>query len=384
MKRPKGFRYAPEPAQPQPGSVPDVEERIQSVVPAEAEPQVPVVGPTDEDSAETVQLAGPGETAFDDFGELPQADGISEDLPGEVLSGDDEQATVDLTPVRRTSIAGVASKSVAMLHDRREADAEYRQAKKEVRAAERGRKRRERGERLRFSKHQRQRRRQQLIALSAVSVLVLSVLVGVFTPLMAVRTIEVRGAERVPVETITEALDELRGVPLALVTDASVREKLSGLSLLQTFEVEKVPPNTLKVVVHERVPVVAVPKGEELTLVDASGVTIDVVAQAERPEGIPVVRGVTTDFTTDEYVAMATVMTAMPEATRNRVAEMSAGTPQQVQLVIGGGVPVIWGDATQNVRKATVLEAMLTALDGVALSSIDVSSPDAPVYVPAG
>nr|WP_254259357.1 cell division protein FtsQ/DivIB [Leucobacter chinensis] len=201
---------------------------------------------------------------------------------------------------------------------------------------------------------------------------------------MSVRVIEVRGVDRVPEAAVIDALEGVKGRPLALVTDDSVHEKLEGLTLLQSFEVEKIPPHTLAVVVQERVPVVAVPQNEEVMLVDASGVRIDVVPQAERPEGIPLVRGVGTDFSSDAFTAMATVLSAMPEVTRNRITEISAETPQQVQVTLGSGVPVLWGDSANNARKSAVLEAMLTALGDVALQSIDVSSPDAPVYIPAG
>ncbi|MDA3148110.1 cell division protein FtsQ/DivIB [Leucobacter sp. UCMA 4100] len=424
MKRPKGFRYSEgTPGEwPRPRDHEEPGEREPS-----GEPEAPHVvaaqyigGQSDETSAETVQLSSGTSARFDGFGELPAlddaldadafdaqlGDGVAREYPAhddavgsgsgqadeadegaEAGSwGDDEDAqpTVSIVPAGVSRFRGKAGAQLEAFSDRRAADAQYRDAKKEVRAAERGRKKRERHERLRFSQHQRQRRRVQLIALSAVSILVLSVLVGVFTPLMSVRVIEVRGADRVPEAEIIDALDGVKGMPLALVTDDAVHEKLEGLTLLQNFEVEKIPPHTLTVVVQERVPVVAVPQNEEVMLVDASGVRIDVVPQAERPEGIPLVRGVGTDFSSDAFTAMATVLSAMPDVTRNRITEISAETPQQVQVTLGSGVPVLWGDSANNARKSAVLEAMLTALGDVALQSIDVSSPDAPVYIPAG
>ncbi|WP_217132627.1 cell division protein FtsQ/DivIB [Leucobacter chinensis] len=403
MKRPKGFRYS----EGTPGEWPRPRdhEEPREAEPA-GEPEAPSIAPGDagvehdETTAETVQLLSATSVRFDRFGELPSLDDDLDAGAFDARLGDSEahtdanesawaededaQPTVSIVPAGGSRLRGKASSQLEAFTDRRAADAQYREAKKEARAAERGRKKRERHERLRFSHHQRLRRRRQLIALSAVSILVLSVLVGVFTPLMSVRVIEVRGVDRVPEAAVIDALEGVKGRPLALVTDDSVHEKLEGLTLLQSFEVEKIPPHTLAVVVQERVPVVAVPQNEEVMLVDASGVRIDVVPQAERPEGIPLVRGVGTDFSSDAFTAMATVLSAMPEVTRNRITEISAETPQQVQVTLGSGVPVLWGDSANNARKSAVLEAMLTALGDVALQSIDVSSPDAPVYIPAG
>ena len=265
---------------------------------------------------------------------------------------------------------------------RKEADAEYLEAKRAFRQAERERKRRERHERHRFTQQQRIARRRLLIALSAVSVLLLAVGVGVFTPLMSVQEIDVRGTDRIPVASITEALQPVEGRPLALVTDDDVQTRLEPLSLIESFSAEKIPPRTLRIVVTERQPVVAIPHGEHLLLVDPAGVRIDQIARDARPEGIPLAQGVGTEYDSDEFIAMATALKSMPDEVRNRIGEVSASTPQQITVTLTDGLPVVWGDAAQNTRKAMVLEAMLDALTGVSLRSVDVSSPDAPVYVP--
>src|SRR5699024_272434 len=133
---------------------------------------------------------------------------------------------------------------------------------------------RERHERKRFTWAQRMRRRNALIALSAVSLLVLTVIVGVFTPLMSVQTIEVRGTDRVAPDEITQALTGVIGTPLALVDDEQVGTALGSLELLQSFEVDKIPPHTLRVVVRERQPVVAIPQGESVRLIDPAGIEV--------------------------------------------------------------------------------------------------------------
>lgn len=257
-----------------------------------------------------------------------------------------------------------------------------RVAKRRVKEAERDRKRRERKERRRFTQHQRVRRWKGLALSGAVLLVAAFVAVGVFTPIMAVETVEVRGAERVEESLIVEALDGVVGTPLALVTDDDVREALLGMPLLLSYEIEKIPPQTLRVVVRERQPVVAIPQGENLRLVDPAGVEIVKLPSAERPDGIPVAKGVGEAFESETFVAMTTALQSMPKDLRERIVEINAETPQQIQLMLSDGLVVVWGDPAANARKALVLESMLEALTDVSVRTIDVSSPDAPVYVP--
>lgn len=368
MKRPKGFRYsagelparnagAPEPEDH------EGEDEQQTLDLSDRFPRLPAVVSKDANESDPSE-----EESF----AVDENENIFFDDEGEA------QETVEILPVKKRR-----SKALAELWTRNEADADFTRAKQELKQAERNRKRRERGERHRFTQHQREFRTRVFIALGAVTLLVLSVAVGVFTPLMAVKHIEVRGSDRVPVETITESLHALEGTPLAMVSDADVHQGLRELSLLQSFEIEKIPPHTLRVVVIEREPVVAVPRGDDLLLIDPSGVQIGTVARDERPQGIPVVRGIGTDFTSDRFISMATVLRAMPEESRGQIAEISAETPHQISMIMSDGLPVVWGDSTNNNRKALVLGSMLEALTEVPLRSVDVSSPEAPVYVPA-
>lgn len=354
MKRPRGFRHeAPQP---------EAEPEFEAV-------DAPVQEPLPEPVPQPTQL--PPEPAS--APEVSEVIGLDADL----------QETQEITEFvsDRARLKGAGTAALAVV--RRPADAEYREAKRELKHAERNRKRRERQERYRFSKHQRARRRRMMIVLGAVSALCLAVIVGVFTPLMAVSTIEVRGADRLAPEMISESLSHLTGTPLALVSDEAVREGLQDLTLLQHFAIEKVPPHTLRVVVTERQPVMAVPRGDELLLVDPAGVQIETVPKTERPAGIPVVQGIGTELESAEFIAMATVLRAMPGELRAEIAEISAATTQQISLVMVDGLPIMWGDTSSSSQKSVVLRSMLEALADISLRSIDVSSPDSPVYVPA-
>lgn len=361
MKRPKGFRYAP-------NEEPRVD--IRSALPGAPGAKEPA----EHDPVTEAGSIGEADALFD--AETTGAEvGDHETWVIEPLHVPDEHETQEILTERESW--------VSRLRQRSEADSEYRAAKRAMKQAERQRKRRERRERGRFTQEQRAARNRVLIVLGAITVLVLSVGIGAFTPLMSVKTVDVRGADRVPVATITDALEPLQLRPLALVTDEEVHHYLEPLTLLESFAVEKIPPSTLRIVVQEREPVVAVPHGDAVLLIDSAGVRIDEIPRDERPAGIPIAQGVGNEYSTDEFRAMATVLRGVPDELRARIVEVKADTPQQVQLILDDGLPVMWGDATQNSRKAVVLDSMLQALADIALRSVDVSSPEAPVYVPA-
>lgn len=86
-----------------------------------------------------------------------------------------------------------------------------------VKRAERERRRFERGEVRRFTQRSRRRRRIALVVAGSLVALALIVGIAAFSPLMAVRTIEITGTQRVDAATVQGALDDQLGVPLTLV-----------------------------------------------------------------------------------------------------------------------------------------------------------------------
>ena len=69
-----------------------------------------------------------------------------------------------------------------------------------------------------------------------------------------------------------------------------------------------------------------------------------------------------------------TVLGAIPDQLRERVVELSARTPGDVQLRLAGGRVVKWGDAEDNERKSAVLAPLLTRPG----TTYDVATPDFP------
>ncbi len=251
-------------------------------------------------------------------------------------------------------------------------------AEKRLRAAERQNKRRVKRETKRFTAESRRRRRRVLIALGTVAALVLFVLVGAFTPIMSVRDIKVEGAASVNVDEVAEALTEFNGVPLALVNENDVLRALEPFPLIQRYAIERVPPSTLIVRIEERVPVIAIAEGDSLRLYDAAGVVLGDVA--ERPEGVPLGSAGMRNTSSKGFQAASRVVRDMPAALRAQLAEVSSTSGQDVTFTLASGVEVFWGNTEETKRKSLVLETMLKSLGDRAVSHIDVSSTESPIF----
>nr|WP_082510000.1 FtsQ-type POTRA domain-containing protein [Leifsonia sp. Leaf325] len=241
-----------------------------------------------------------------------------------------------------------------------------------IRAAKRDRKRYERAEVRRFTAASRRRRRTWLISGGALLAMVLVVAGTAFSPMMALRVVTVEGAERVAPTQIVTALSDQLGTPLPLIDLAAVREKLSGMTLIQSYSTESHPPDTLVIRIIERDPIGARATDAGFDLVDSAGVVIS--SSPERPAGYPLL-----DTPTPTALAAAgEVVRALPADLRASLDSVTAGTRDDVTLQLAGGPSVVWGSADDSVIKATVLARLLAVAPGAA--NYDVSSPSSPVY----
>ena len=253
-----------------------------------------------------------------------------------------------------------------------------REALRALKAARRERRRRERGEQKRFTRWSRARRKRWLIALSAVLGLAAFVAIGVLTPVMSLQKITVVGAERLDAAAISEGLASQMGTPLALIDESRVKNTLSEFSLIQEYSIEVIPPNELIVRVVERRPVLSIKRGERFDLVDPAGVVIETTDA--RVPGFPIGDALVVDVNSPAFKAAAQSLAYMQPDLASQVDVASATTDQDVSFRLASGVTVIWGSAEQSLRKSLLVKTMISSLAGRPVSTIDVSSVEAPVF----
>jgi cell division protein FtsQ len=249
---------------------------------------------------------------------------------------------------------------------------DVRSASRLLRKATRDRRRAEKAEVRRFTRHTRRRRIAVLVSLAVVAGLAGVVLIGAFSPLFALRTIEVQGASRIDAAQVSDALSGELGRPLPLVDAGEVRSALAEFPLIESYTTESRPPDTLVVRLVERTPVAVVTTKTGFDLVDSAGVTL--ATGDERMAGFPVVDLQGKGIGDVPFTAAAEVLVALPEELRAQVDTISARTLDDVSLVLTGGQRVAWGSAADSVRKAQHLTALLQQAP-TSVTEYDVSSP---------
>lgn len=226
----------------------------------------------------------------------------------------------------------------------------------------------------------RRRRRWWIAGVSAVVLLVAGLLAFlIWSPALAVRTLDVQGNRLVPEEQLSAALAPLMGVPLPQVGDDDVESLLSGLAPIQSVSVAAAPPSTLSVTVVERTPVAVLESGGKYILIDSEGRQLTTVAD-RKAVALPLIDGGENAVNSNVFSSITSVLASLPEDIRERLVHASAESMDSVQLKLTDGKTIFWGSAEENSAKARVIAAMLTAKEqDPPVRVYDVSTPSRPV-----
>ncbi|WP_285116346.1 FtsQ-type POTRA domain-containing protein [Leifsonia sp. fls2-241-R2A-40a] len=250
-----------------------------------------------------------------------------------------------------------------------------REIDKALRAARRERKRLERGEVRRFTKRSRRRRLAWLAVAGVVVLLVVAVGLVAYSPLLALKHIQVTGTSRLDASAVEKKLTDQLGTPLPLLDQASISSDLAAFPLIRSYAVESHPPDSIVVRVVERQPVGVIQQGTAYTLVDAAKIPIS--SSEKRPDGYPMIAasGGAADVDADSgFAAAASVLSALPADVLAQVDTIAAKTKDDVSFTLRGRhATVVWGSAEDSSLKAADLAALLKSAGDA--SRYDVSSP---------
>ncbi|SDS53047.1 FtsQ-type POTRA domain-containing protein [Agrococcus carbonis] len=253
--------------------------------------------------------------------------------------------------------------------------AELRDARREARLAKRARVRQERAEVRRFTAARRRQLRMALLGIGGLG-LALALLVGlVWSPLMAVRDVQVEGADRVDPAAVQQALAGQVGQPIATVTEAGVAEQLRTIPQIESFQLDVVPPSTVIVRLVERRPVAILPGDDGETVIDGAGVALGAVD--ESTAALPRLEGV--EVGSEQFEAVAAMLVAVPVDVLESTETVEAPTASDIRLTLESGQTVQWGGADESPLKAAVLAALMATQDPAAAAVLDVRAPEHPV-----
>jgi cell division protein FtsQ len=208
-------------------------------------------------------------------------------------------------------------------------------------------------------------------------VVVISLLIAAFfTPLFAIKQITVVGTQRLSAEKLVSTLQPLLEKPLTMVSNQEVADLLAGFELIETFALQAEPPNTLRVKVRERQPLLIISQSGQRQMFDAAGVRI-AVATAE--DELPVFDFQGNTQQDPRFAHAVELLLSLPLDTYSAISSVSVSEQLTSQFVLKeSGIRVFWGANSEPLLKAEVLDSLLKT-SGDKVRRIDVSSPNAPV-----
>lgn len=202
---------------------------------------------------------------------------------------------------------------------------------------------------------------------------------AVFSPALALRTVEVEGNSLVATSDVTAALAPLMGVSLTRITDDDVRARLEGMAPVADVRIAAQPPSTLVVTLREHLPVAVLRDGEDYVLIDAEGRQLAAVADRDDAR-LPLIDGGADAVNSAVFSSITAVLAELPPEILARLNSASAGSVDSIRLSLTGDQRIFWGSADRNAEKAAVLEALLAMPESdVPVGEFDVSTPDRPV-----
>lgn len=226
------------------------------------------------------------------------------------------------------------------------------------------------------------RRLHRLVALGAVTVLVLAAVGALRSPFLDVDRVAVTGADHTTAAAVVEASGVRRGDALVDVDTGMVSRRVSELPWVRSARVERQWPGTVAVEVLERVPVAVVEaEGGGVLLVDGEGRVL--AREAQAPPGLVLLDGVTADLQPGEHLggsaaAPLAVADALPPAlARSTSAVVVDGDEVDLQLVPFGRVRL--GTPEDLPEKFLAAATVLARVDPTGFGVLDVRVPSAPV-----
>lgn len=215
------------------------------------------------------------------------------------------------------------------------------------------------------------------VAVSAsLAALVVLVIVAVFSPLLAVTSIEVVGTNLVSEKLVLKDLASLKGKPLPQITSDEVALKLSKYELIDSVSVVSVPPNTLRVLVAERRAIAIVVINNIGYLYDAAGVQL---GRATSENRLPIISGAGNPATSKSFSRSIDVILSLPFSLLSEVEVIRAASKDNVVLNLRrNSQQILWGDSSAPGLKAEVLLALMKHYKKSVNLTFDVSSPNQP------
>jgi cell division protein FtsQ len=192
--------------------------------------------------------------------------------------------------------------------------------------------------------------------------------------LLVVRQVEVTGTKIVPRARVTSVAQVPLGAPLVRLRTDAVRDRVAGIQEIESVRVERRWPTTVRIVVRERVPVVAVERDRRYYQVDRFGVIV--ITSRVAPRGLPALVVANPGPADAATGAALKVWASLPPRFVRRLTAIEAPSPESVTLRLTAGTTIVWGAPERAGDKVRLIDALYRTSAGRAARTIDVSSPE--------
>lgn len=224
------------------------------------------------------------------------------------------------------------------------------------------------------------------------AVLVVVALVGWITlyrsQAFAVTDVQVVGNSRVPTSRLLEIAGAPPGTTLLRAPTAQMTARLGADPWVASAKVERIWPDTLRIVVEERVPVAAVEMPDKAQwIVDGAGVFV--APKTALPKvALPLVRELPSLPTTatpgmapenPELANAVAVLAALDPSLRSQVVAVDAHSVDETSVYTASGLQILFGAARQMTKKDYLARRILTDQKGKVVF-IDVRTVERPVW----
>lgn len=213
-------------------------------------------------------------------------------------------------------------------------------------------------------------------------------LLVIHSGLFSAQHVAVRGSLHTPDSTVIEVAGLSQHPPLVDLDAGLISRRLERLPWVRTARMDLRWPDSVVVLIEERVPVATIGTGTRLDLVDGSGRVLAYVSQAPPTTVALEVPGASSSARPPGSVLPAidgpalVVARAVPPILEGRVHAVMMGAHGSVTLDLGGGITAALGTVSQLPEKFEALASVLAGAHVRAPALIDLTVPDEPAVTP--
>lgn len=191
-----------------------------------------------------------------------------------------------------------------------------------------------------------------------------------FSPVLAAERVDVSGSHRLPASAVRHTAAVPLGRPLVRQDLAGIASRVGALPQVESAEVSRRWPHSIRISVVERRPLLGVPQPEGFVLIDAHGVAFE--SQLSLPRGV--LQADVDPSNASLLAEVGRIVSALPPTLLRRVERLQATSPSAITAVLNNGVRVNWGTGADSALKSDIVLTLLKRKP----TSIDVSSPHNP------